>query len=31
MLEMMWDQLHSHVSFWAYYIDVLKLYPLSVI
>ena len=31
MSEMMWDQLHSHVSFWAYYIDILKPYPLSVI
>ena len=29
--KMMWDLLHFYVSFWAYYIDVLKLYPLSVI
>ena len=31
MPEMMWDLLHFYVSFWAYYIDVFKSYPLSVI
>ena len=29
--EMMWDQFHFYVSFWAYYSDIFKPYPLSVI
>ena len=30
-LEMMWDQLHFYVSFWAYYTNIFKPYPLGVI
>ena len=29
--EMIWDQLHFYVSFRAYYTDIFKPYPLSVI